>query len=263
MNSVLDDITFLGNSENRLDIFTELLDAPRRRDELLEQLDASRVTINRILRDLEARGWIEHSGDNYVATPLGTWVCEEFCRLVEELEAERRLRTALQWFPSGLLTFDVRCLRDAEVILIDESDTTELLRRTEEFHRSGEYIRLLVREHAPELIENMWEVTVSGDTRLETVYTPEILNAITTDRPTAQRFREMLQEDAVECFVHKDVPLSIGIVDGFVGITLTDPQGVIRGGIGTDHETVRDWAIELFETHKDDAELVEPDTMTL
>lgn len=141
MEAALDDIASLANSENRVAVFGTLVEASRSRDEVREQVDASRVTVARILRELEARGWIEHSGNEYAVTPRGEWVCEEVTRLIEEMEAEQRLREPLQWFPSDLLTFDVQCLRDAELILLDGSDTTAVVRRIVEFHRSGERVR--------------------------------------------------------------------------------------------------------------------------
>lgn len=113
--------------------------------EIRHQVDASRVTITRVLRELEARTWIENSGQTYAITPLGDWVCAEFTSLVDEVAAEHRLREVMQWFPSDLLTFEIQCLRDAEIILLDESDVTALVRRIIEFHRSGDRIRGIAR----------------------------------------------------------------------------------------------------------------------
>lgn len=94
---------------------------------------------------LEARTWIENSGQTYAITTLGDWVCAEFKSLVDEVAAEHRLREVMQWFPSDLLTFEIQCLRDAEIILLDESDVTALVRRIIEFHRSGDRIRGIAR----------------------------------------------------------------------------------------------------------------------
>lgn len=165
MNTALDDIAFLANSERRVAVLEMLVESPRSRDQIRDQVDASGVTSARILRELEARKWIGNLGQEYAMTPLGDWVCDEFTGLVDEIEAEHRVRVALQWFPSDLLTFDIQCLRDAEIILLDGSDATALVRRIAEFHRSGDRIRGITRESAPEAIENQWELTVHGDTR--------------------------------------------------------------------------------------------------
>lgn len=124
--------------------------------------------------------------------PLGEWVYEEFTRSVDEMEAEHRVREAVQWLPAELLQFDVRCLRDAELVLVDETDMAVLIRQILEFHRSGDRIRGIARESAPAFIENLWQLTVHGDTRVELVITPEILETILDHQATARRFREML-----------------------------------------------------------------------
>ena len=261
MDTALDDIAFLANSDNRVAVFEELVEGPEERDEIVDQVDASRVTIARILRELEAREWITRSGQESTVTPLGEWAYEEFTRLVDEMEAQNRLREAMQWLPPDLLTFDVRCLRDAELILVDETDATALIRRIIDFHRSGDRIRGIARESAPALIENQWELTVQEDARIELVITPEIVETIQDHRPTARRFREILTEENADYFVSEEIPISVGIVNGTVGINLTDEQGALKGGLKTDNDTVHAWAVDLFQNCRRDARPIGPDAI--
>ncbi|MFC7213206.1 helix-turn-helix transcriptional regulator [Saliphagus sp. GCM10025334] len=259
MTAALEDVAFLANSENRVAVLRLLVEAPKSHDEIRDRIGASRVTTARILREFEARNWIARSGQECTVTPTGEWVCDEFTRLVGEMEAERRLREPLQWLPSDLLTFDVRRLRDAELIVLEESDATAIVRRILEFRRSGDRIRGVTRTVAPEFIENDWESTVHGDTRLEMVITPDVLDAIRTHPTSAKQLHEMLEETDVHVSVFDDVPISVGIVDGAVGIDLTDEQGVVKGGFVTEDETVYEWAVDLFETCREEATPVEPD----
>ncbi|WP_433634065.1 helix-turn-helix transcriptional regulator [Halomicrococcus sp. NG-SE-24] len=262
METALDEIAFLANSENRVAVFETLVEAPRNRDEVRDRVDASRVTIARILRELEERNWIEQSGRAYEVTPLGEWMYDEFNSLVDEMEAEQQLREALQWFPSDLLTFDVQCLRDAEIILHDASDATALIRRIVKFHRSGDRIRGIARSAAPVFIENLWEVTVHGDAQAELVLIPEALDVIRTHPPSARQFREMLAEENAHYSVYEGIPISVGIVNGAVGINLTDEEGTLKGGLKTENETVHAWAVDLFKTCREEARPVDSDTIT-
>ncbi len=263
MNSALDDIAFLANSENRVAVFETLVEGRRSRNEVRDQVDASRVTIARILREFEDRNWIENSGQSYEMTPLGEWVCDEFTQLMEEMEVENQLREPLQWLPTDIVTFDVRCLRDAEIILLDGSDATALIRRIVEFHRSGDWVRGIARAAAPVFIENQWKLTVHGDTRVELVLTPEALDVIRNHPRSAQQFREMLDEDNARYSICEEIPISVGIVDGTVGINLTDKQGVLKAGLITDDETVCAWAVDLFETCREKSRPVKPDAITV
>jgi predicted transcriptional regulator len=262
MDAALDDIAFLANSENRMAVLETVVEAPRSRDELRDEVDASRITIARILREFEDRYWIENSGQAYAVTSLGEWVCDEFTRLIDEMEAEHRLREPLQWLPTDVVTFDVRCLRDADIVLHDESDATALVRRIVRFHRSGDLVRGVSRVAAPVFVENQWELTVHGDTRVDLVVTPEALDVIRDHPPTAQKFCEMLDVENACYSVYEAIPITVGIVDGSVGINLTDEQGVLKGGLVTDDETVHSWAVELFETCREKSRPVTPDAVS-
>lgn len=263
MDTALDDIAFLANSENRLAILERLGQKPHSRDELRDAVDASRVTVARILRDLETRTWITRTGRKYEATPLGEWVCEEFDHLIEEMEAEKRVREALRWIPADQLTFDIHRLRDAEITLLDGSDATAMVRRIVEFHRSGERVRGFARCIAPVVIETQWKLTVQGNGRVEMVITPEVLDVVRSHPAAAQQFREMLDAETARYFISADIPMSVGIVDDAVTISLTDERGVQKGSLTTDDEIVHEWAIDRFETCRDNAETVAPGAITV
>lgn len=262
MNTALDDIAFLANSENRVAVFETLVETPQSRDEIRDHVDASRVTIARILRELEARNWIENSGQEYTVTPLGNWIYNEFTHLVGEVEAEHRLRQALQWVPSDLLTFDVQCLRDAETVLLEGSDPTAVVRRFVELHHDSERVFGCTCCIAPPLIEKHWELTVNGDTLVEQVLTPKALDTVLNYPTAEQQLHEMLDETNAHYFIGEDIPISAGIVDGTVAINLTDEEKVQKGVLVTEHETVHTWAVDLFETYRDKARPVETDTLT-
>lgn len=258
MTTATDDIAFLANSANRVSVMRLLAAAPRSHDEIRDEIGASRVTTARILREFEERDWLTRTGQECAITATGAWVCEAFTRLEEEMAAERRLRDLLQLFPADLLTFDVRHLRDAELVVREESDATAIIRRILEFRRGGDRIRGLTRTVAPVFIENDWELTVHGDTQLDMVITPEVLETVRAHPTAARQLREMLAEPDVFVSVAADVPISIGIVDGSVGIDLTDEAGVVRGGLVSGDETVYEWAVDLFQTCRSDATPLAP-----
>jgi len=259
MSTALDDVAFLANSENRVAALRLLVERPRSHDEIREEIGASRVTTARILREFEAREWIARSGQDCTITDTGAWVGEAFEDLLEEMAAERRLREPLQWMPVEDLPFDVRRLRDAELVVREESDATAVFRRIIEFRRSGDRVRGLARMVAPVFIENDWEATVQGDTSLEMVVTPDVLEVIRTHPTSARQLREMLEQSNVHVGVTPDVPLSLTIVDGAVGVDGTDDEGVVKGGFVSEDDVVYGWAVDQFESARADATPVSPE----
>lgn len=262
MDTPLDELAYLANSSTRIDVLDCLGDAPCTRHDLEKHTDSARRTLGRTLRELENRRWIIRRGHEYQLTPLGEWVGDEFTDLVAEMGAERRLREVVRWLPTEVVTFDIRCLRDAEVILLDGTDMTKLERRIVEFHRSGEWIRGFARGVYREAVKNHWELALHEDTQIDHVITPEVVDAIQTDSRSVQRFRELLEADNTRYLMYEEIPLSVGIVNGTVGITLTDERGIPQGGVATDNAAVYEWAVDLFETYCENAEPIDPDMLT-
>lgn len=262
MNNALDSIAFLANSANRVAVLEALAERSHSRDGLMAQVDVSRVTLARILDDLEERTWIERTGREYVLTPLGTLVIEEFTSLRETMAAEQRLREVVQWLPSDLLTFDLRCLCSAEFFLLTETDMNALMWEIDKFHRSGEHSRAFAIQVTPPLVDTIWDVSVHKGTRLDWVVTPAFLDGIRIESTARQRFRETLDQDNVTFFLYEEIPFSAGIVDGRVGITLSDDQGVVRGGLISENQRVHQWAVDLFETYRDSGNVINPDMVT-
>lgn len=85
----LEDVEFLARSESRVAVLVALGDGSRTHDELGNVVNASRVTLDRILNNLEDRGWIVRSDGRYESTPRGAFVASEFGRFLStEMEGD-------------------------------------------------------------------------------------------------------------------------------------------------------------------------------
>jgi predicted transcriptional regulator len=262
MTSALDEIAFLANSENRVAVLQALATAPRARHELLEELDSSRVTLSRVLRDFESRNWVERETHTYHLTPLGEWIATEFTNLLEMMEAQQRLREVVSWLPTEYLTFDVQCFENAEIIYATESDPMAPIRRAENQLRSGTRLRILSTQVVASFFEILRDTVVSGPTTFEGVATPSVYETITHDSYMAHAFEEVCDADDATFYVSEDVPLILHIVDEEVLLGLTDDAQTPRAGIITTDGSVYDWAVETFETQRERADPVTRETAT-
>jgi predicted transcriptional regulator len=255
MNTALDGIAFLANSENRVAVIRLLVEEPQSHDEICDRIGASRVTTARILREFEERDWITRSGQECTTTPTGEWVCDEFTRLLEEMEAERRLREPLQWMPSDLLTFDVQRIRDAELMVLEESDATAIIRRILEFRRSSDRIRGVTRTVAPVFIENDWESTVHGDLPIECILDASTFDAIRDDTTLRRQFREITESERSDILRYdEDEPLVMMILcDETVLMCGHAEQGPPPGTIQITDEAVRSWAESYLDKIRADS----------
>lgn len=261
MASEIDDIAFLANSENRVEVLDTLTDAPRTRQYLNDHANGSRVTLGRILRDLEARNWIERTGHEYQTTQLGKWVCEEFTNLVEIVGTTQKLATVLQWFPTDLLTFDVQCLRDADIALRDHYDITGLVRLLADSYRTADQTQALSKQVSPSLVEATWQATVQGEGWFEAVVDPGVVAAVTANEEMDVMCRDMVASGNARLHVHEDIPLQVALIDDAVFIGLIDSADNLQAVLHCTDATIQTWAMNIFETYRDAADPVPADEL--
>lgn len=263
MAVALDDIAFLANSANRVAVLQALTEAPRTRYELEDALGVSRATIGRILHDFEANAWIRRTGKTYESTPLGTWVCDEFTGLLRVMETERRLREVMPWFPTDVVGFDIRWLRDAEIVRPTQSNPTAPIERAIELSRAGTHVQILTTQVVASFFDLIRKDVVYGDTTLEGVATPGVYETIMNDPEMAAAFRDMCDAENAVFHVNDAVPLILHVVDDTVLIGLIDNEGTPRAAVVSADNTVYAWAVETFDACRAAAEPIDFDELTL
>lgn len=247
MDSPIDTVAFLAGSENRVAALEALAERPRSRRELMEEYSIARVTLGRVLRELDERNWIVRSGRRYEVTPLGELVISEFADLLGTMETEVRLRDVMPWFPADGLAFDLRCLRDAEVVVPTPDDLTAHVQRAAECYLAAERARVLSYQVGLPVLEAIREAVVENDLRFEAVLTPDLVETLMDDPETASLSLDVLTAPAVDIHLHEEVPSCVFVTDDTVGIALSDDEGILRALVVTEHETVYDWAVTAFD----------------
>jgi RES domain-containing protein len=114
----------------------------------------------------------------------------------------------------------------------------------------------------PPLVEAIRHAIIHGEQRFETVLAPTVFAAI-QDVPTTTPFVEILESKHAHVFVsEEDLSLRLTVVDDATVLVLTDDEGVLRAVIRSDDAAVCDWATTTFQSSRDAATLVVPDTFT-
>ena len=242
--STLDDIEFLVSSPNRLDVFDAVRLAPQPRHQLREHTDASRVTLSRILSDLEDRHWIERRGGEYVPTPRGNVVSGEVAQLFANLEALDGLDDILSWLPVELFDFDLACLADATVLTSTERNLTAAITETVSCVREATYVQNVARGISAEVIEAYLEAATHDDRSLETILCGSVFDTIKDDEPLQAQLQGMLASDriTVRRFDGPDPPIILTIADDIVLMCgQSNPQSP-PDALKTTNEAVYAWA---------------------
>lgn len=264
MTSSLDDVEFLARSESRLKVLDLIRTAPRTRDDLKEATDVSRVTLSRILGELEDRDWIERTDHRYEATPRGAFVAAEFTQLLANMEAAEELDDVLWWLPTERLGVDLECLRDAEISVQSRSDHTAAIRQVAALVHDGDRVRGAATGVSREVIAAFRDLTVERDGSLELILEPTAVEIVRTDAGLRGRFRRVLDSDGATAYRYDGEGPVVMLLfsDDAVSICGHDDQGPPPGSVQTTDPTVRSWAEGYFASLRADAQEIGVEAFT-
>lgn len=259
MSESVADIAFLANSTNRVAVLRSLGDGPHSRHVIMERTDVARVTLGRILDDLESRRWITQTGQVCDITSLGSWVLEEFTALCAVLDAERQLRSVIEWFPEPGFGFHIRHLADAEITRVNPADASAPITALVGQLDARGAVRAFSFAITSQFLSACWRHVVEGEGTYDWVFTGDVLDVLRGSAEMASQSREMLESGRAAFYLHDGpIPYVVVIADA-VNLRLADEDGAATALIQSDDEAVRDWAVSAFERYRDGATPLDPD----
>lgn len=264
MPDALDAIDFLANSENRVRVLETLASDPQSRADLHERTGIHKVTLGRILGDLQEHRWIRRSGEEFEVTTFGEQVIEQFTVLMEVMECGQRLDELIEWLPSEVVSFDLRCLEEATIVRRDRHDIAVLERELVESYASAESIRVLSYQVSPTILDPFRELAVEKGGTVEAVVTPALLETLAAHSEMRQSSVEIVDSEKASVFVSDEIPVQVAILDDTaVVLVLADADDTLQAVLRTDDSTVREWATELFARTRRDADPVTRERLLL
>jgi predicted transcriptional regulator len=255
MDSSLDDVEFLARSSNRIEVLDALGESPRTRDELKEVTEVSRTTLSRMLADFEERDWITRSDSRYESTPEGGFVASEMTRLLENMETAERLDGALRWLPTDEFGFDLRRLRDAEIITLQWNDPASM-RLLAEHLDGASRVRSMADSVSREVVDILRELTVEGGGTYEGILSSGAIGIVREHPALREQVREMLDSGRATVYRYdgEEVRSMVMCFDDVVALCNHASGGPRMEGIMTDDATVRSWAESYVDSVRTDAE---------
>lgn len=258
----LAEIAFLSTSVNRLAVLLALVEQSHSRHVLAEMTGVSRVTLSRILTDLEARRWITQEGTRAEITELGAWVAEEFVELCEMFQHERSLREVSQWFPEDGFGFHLSALESARIITRNEANPAAPIASIVDELERPRHIRAFSFSITRPWLDTCWRRITGGELRWEWVTTPDVIDVLTSHPDMARQVHEILQTDRATFYTNESVTAVVLLADGGVHIRLVDEERTPAALIQSHDDAVWSWAEETFEAYKADGTRVDRDTFS-
>ncbi|MFC6953288.1 hypothetical protein [Halorubellus litoreus] len=262
----LEDVSFLARSANRVRILAAVTDAAASRRTLADDTGVSRTTLDRIVNEFEDRGWVHRRDDGtYAATATGAGLVDAFEPALDAAVALRRLGDAVDWLPRDEHPIDLAHFRDAHVREPEGGDPVETGRYFADLAREADELRVMSEWAPPEsLARPMRDEVVAGDLDATFVVTGDIAEQVFAAPERAARWREMLSTNATSWVVDGSIPCNLYVFDDRVLLKRSGPDAVSESygvPIETTNPRVHEWALELFESYREDATAVDPDAL--
>jgi len=249
----------VGLVTRRFEVLDRLDDAVVDKTTLVEELDLSRSTVHRALRELESAGLVTRSGDGYTASASGRLAARSFREFRGSLDVLREAGTLLAALPPSA-PMRIDALRGASVRLSEPpmpyrpiDEVTELIAA------AAEYRVLAPAVTTPKSVDRLAEATLEGPLRSEVVCSDAVADYLRSSYPEVVRGAEAAGVDLYET---EELPFGLAIVtDGDaerVAIAVYGPDGELRGTITNDTRAAVEWAATVFERYREPATPLRP-----
>lgn len=250
--AALEDIAYLSRSANRVLILNGLTDGPYSRRTLADLTGASRTTLDRIVNELEERGWAKRTAEGtYVATARGRHLMRRFRPFLESVEALQRLDDAVTWLPIDELSIGLEHFSDAVVRRPEPEDPVETIDFINDLLRNASEFRVLAHLAPPEpLGATLHERVTSGQMTMDGVITDELFGYLDASPERAERWRALT---AAGSDLHRHegpIPCNLWIFDETVLIKKSGPEPIDESygvPIVSENNRVRSWAHDLID----------------
>jgi len=259
----LEDVAYLARSPNRVAILLCLAAGPDSRRTVASETGVSRTTLDRIVNELEERGWAERTADGeYVATPSGRHLVEAFQPFLSSVAAIDRLGDAIAWLPVDELDVGLDHFADAEVRRPLGGDPVETVDYMAELVSEADRFRALTDLVPPAPLEAaIYEGVTAGRLESAGVVTPLFVEYMRNDPDRRERWREMLASGSDLALIDAEsVPCNCWIADETV-LLKKSGQGSTDESYGvpivSTDATVREWAHDLVDRYRDRADPVD------
>lgn len=254
----IETVAFLARSEHRVHVLSLLNGGERTRDRISEEVGVTRVTLSRILGDLEERELIARqlSDNTYALTRYGELVYRDLSRLLGTVSIGQAFPDVVERLPTEFFDFDLRCLVDGELVG-DTSDPISAARVVANAVRNASSRNALLGTFLS-LPLYTFEEALRADDGPEgaVIFDSETAETMLTDSDLRTRWQkiESIADAPVYYRVGERIPCGVALIDHeTVFLTIDRDEANSFDVIRTTHPAVVDWAERTIEDRRAEA----------
>lgn len=216
----------------RSDLLQAIADEPREKRDLVRDLDVSRSTIDRGVRELRNLDLVRYS-DGYVLTPIGRLAFGIYRRCRRRIRLLLEFEPLFRWLPESAFgeppEFDVDWLADADLATPDAGDPFTIINRHVQTLSAADRFDAMLPVTTRYSLEVGRERVVEHGAEITLVVTPAVADAFEHSEDHAPLWADMVETGRVELYVYDGtLPYYVGVFDGETVQVAVDDAGEPR-----------------------------------
>lgn len=247
----LDEARFLASSASRVELLCELGEEPIDLRDLRDELEIPRTTLQRNLKKLEKRGWIEESREGYSVTKKGELIVEAFTNFLETVRGADALATFVTWVDPGLV--DTRHLKKisgtASTEEAPEAARQRLLNRLRESESSTAILPAL----SVDLFRDLSNLAIDGRSRVNLVVDRKTEDTLRDECPS--ELKDALEAGVLDLRIRSEIPpYGLVVTDTALILLGFDEDSLPRALLETEAEESMEWGNMRCRLAREEAE---------
>jgi predicted transcriptional regulator len=219
---------------------------------LVEQLDVSRSTVNRSLRELESLGFVTRTDGEFTASTTGRVVADLYREFLTVLSTTVDAEPLLSAVPPTAAVSPAM-LRGGEVRLAEPPTPYEPIERVTELVTGAETYRTLSPAVTRlDSVDRIADAIIDGSLDAEVVFEASAAEQVRTARPDA--VRKAMASDQFAMYATADLPYGLSIVrtseTSHAVLVVYGPESEFRGVVINDSAAAVDWAEDVYRRHR-------------
>lgn len=255
MEQVEDTLAFLLRSENRRDVLAALRDSRTLdRCELVDQVDASRRTVSRVLKTLEEEGYIRNTDNSYRLTSYGGFMINLYQDWKDRTALTDRHSPFLAHVDEEVLDCRLRWFRDAEITIAAEFKPNAPVNRLIELRRDATRIRSVTPFVERQCLTHVSERLRRGaEFELTVVVSEEMARTALSGSRYDDMIDTVREAESASIFIHPGLPeLVVSLVDDVTALGAY-ADGRLHALVESDDPELRAWATDRIDGHRREA----------
>lgn len=221
---------------------------------LSEEVDASRSTVDRGIRELESVGLITWKNGEYIPTLCGYLAASAYRQFEEQMQLLTTYAPCLRWMPPEEFDLELKDIEGADLYLPERGDPYAMINRHVQIIRQADSYKILLPLTGLHAHQAAHENTVSKGAEGEAVVVPSVADTWQNEEEYAASTEEMVATGRFRYFVSENpIPYFVGIFNESIVQIGVDEENEPRALLETTNDEVVAWAERKFQNYKQQA----------